>query len=67
MIPRNIKHLDIDISDINQIQILIEQLQHLSSFKFKFSFDKSLHIKDILQWLTNQKINFTYIPLAINS
>jgi hypothetical protein len=61
MIPINVKHIDIDISDINHIKILIEQLKYLSSFKFKFSFDKSIYIKDILQWLSNKRINSTYI------
>jgi hypothetical protein len=61
MIPINVKHLDIDILDIDHIKILIEQLQHLTSFKFKFSFDKSIFIKDIIQWLSNKNINSTYI------
>jgi hypothetical protein len=61
LIPVNVKHLDIDISDVNQIKILIEQLDHVSSFKFKFGFDKSMFIKSILQWLINKNINSTYI------
>ncbi|CAF3783919.1 unnamed protein product [Adineta steineri] len=61
MIPNNIKHLNIDISDINQIKILIENLQHILSFKFKFSFDKSVYINEILEWLNKKSINSTYI------
>ena len=30
--PRSLKHVDIDISDINQIKILIEKLNYLTSF-----------------------------------
>ncbi len=61
MIPKNIKHINIDISDMNQIKILIDHLEYVSSFKFKFSFEKAIHVKDILEWLTNQTINSTYI------
>ena len=66
MIPMNIKHLDVDIVDVDHIKILIEQLRHLSSLKVKFSFEKSFLIKDILQWLTNRKINFTYLSIWIS-
>ncbi|CAF1311399.1 unnamed protein product [Rotaria sordida] len=41
MISSNIKHLDIDIFDIDHIEILIDKLENVSSFKFKFAFDKS--------------------------
>ncbi|CAM4862072.1 unnamed protein product [Rotaria socialis] len=61
IIPKTVKHLDIDIFDIDNIKSLIERLEHLSSFKFKFSFNKSPFIKNILQWLSNKKINSTYI------
>jgi hypothetical protein len=61
MIPMNIKHLDIDISDVNEIRILIEELKYVSSFKLKYSFEKSFLIKDILQWLENKQINSTYL------
>jgi hypothetical protein len=58
MIPRNVKHLDLDIFDINEIRILIEQLEYLSSLKLKYSFEKSFLIKDILQWLINQRMSY---------
>ncbi|CAF3762438.1 unnamed protein product [Rotaria sp. Silwood1] len=61
MIPYNIKHLDIDIFEIDHIEILIDKLENVSSFKFKFAFDKSLYLKQILQLLDNKKINSTYI------
>ncbi|CAM4911217.1 unnamed protein product [Rotaria socialis] len=61
IIPKTVKHLDIDIFDIDNIKSPIKRLEHLSSFKFKFSFNKSPFIKNILQWLSNKKINSTYI------
>ncbi|CAF4558367.1 unnamed protein product, partial [Rotaria sp. Silwood2] len=61
MIPHNIKHLDIDIFDIDNIEILIDKLEHVSSFKFKFAFDKSRYLKQILELLAKKKINSTHI------
>lgn len=59
MISKKIKHLSIDITDLNDIQILIKQLKSLQSIQLKFSFEKSIFVKDILHWLNNENINFT--------
>lgn len=61
MLPNNIKYISIDILMIDHIKILIEKLNFISSFKFKYSFDKSIYIKSIIEWLTNNKYNYTYI------
>ena len=60
MISINIKYLSIDILEINQIEILIDQLKHLRSIQLKFSFEKSLFIRDILQLFVQRKINLGY-------
>ncbi|CAF1292620.1 unnamed protein product [Adineta ricciae] len=61
MIPKNIKHLNVDTSNMNEIPVLIEHLPHVSSFKFKFAFDKVIFLQKILDWLTANRINSTYI------
>ncbi|CAF4116362.1 unnamed protein product, partial [Rotaria sp. Silwood2] len=60
-IPSNIKHVDIDIFDIDHIEIRIDKLENVLSFKFKFAFDISLYIKQVLQSLTNKRPHSTYI------
>lgn len=61
VIPMNVKHIDIDIADINHIKTFISRLEHVSSFKFKFAFDKSRYVKDILEWLSSNGINVAHV------
>ncbi|CAF2651238.1 unnamed protein product [Rotaria sp. Silwood2] len=40
IMPQHIKHLDIDIVNINDMKVILERLEQLSSVKIKFSFEK---------------------------
>lgn len=57
-ISKKMKYLSIDIRDGNDIQMLIKRLKYLQSLQFKFSFEKSIFIKEILHWLNNENINY---------
>jgi hypothetical protein len=61
MMPDHIKHLDIDIANINDMKVIIERLEQLTSVKFKFSFEKSIFIKEIIEWLSQKRSNSTHL------
>ncbi|CAF1063116.1 unnamed protein product [Adineta steineri] len=58
LISRQIKHLQIPVDDLNDIKIVLERCNHLSSIQFdirqrKFS-------KEIVQWIVDNTIDSTY-------
>ena len=60
IIPHHVKHLDIYDIDLNDIKILLERLQHLSSVSFLFPFDMPFSPTEIVGWLS-QRRDFTYL------
>jgi hypothetical protein len=61
MMPAHIRHLDIDIANINDMKVILERLEQLSSVKFKFSFEKSIFIKEIIEWLSQNRSNSSHL------
>ncbi|CAF1271955.1 unnamed protein product [Rotaria sordida] len=61
IIPQHIKHLDIDIVNINDMKVILERLEQLSSVKFKFSFEKWIFAKEILEWISQKRNNSTHL------
>lgn len=60
-IPASVKHLNVDVLDMNEIPTLITHLPHMYSFKFKFSFDKAMFVPNILAWLTAHTVNSSHV------
>jgi hypothetical protein len=60
LIPSYIKHLKITVKNINDMKIIFDQFNYLSSVTFQFSFYKSIPSAKIIESFLNIKKDLTY-------
>lgn len=60
LLPKNIKHLKADISTINQMKYLVNQIKSCLSMTFRYVCDYSEHSDIHVQWLKCQHDYYTY-------
>ena len=60
LLPKNIKHLTADISTINQMKYLVNQIKSCLSMTFHYVCDYSEHSDIHMQWLKCQHDYYTY-------
>ncbi len=60
LIPSSIQHLKITVKNINDMKIIIERFEYLSSVTFRFSFCKSIPSAKIIESFLNIKKDLTY-------
>jgi hypothetical protein len=60
LIPSYIKHLKITVKNINEMKIIFDQFDYLSSITFRFSFYKSIPSAKIIESFLNIKKDLTY-------
>ena len=58
LIPRQVKHLQVPMTHLNEIKKLLEKCNHLSSIQLNIT--HSRFSDKIIQWLTENTINSTY-------
>jgi len=55
IVPRHVKHLEIPINDLNQIKMILERCQHLSTIKFDTGLSKLS--EEVIKWFAENTIN----------
>ncbi|CAF0879864.1 unnamed protein product [Adineta steineri] len=60
LIPSYIEHLKITVKNINDMKIIIDRFEYLSSITFRFSFYKSIPSAKIIESFLNIKKDLTY-------
>ncbi len=60
LIPSYIKHLKITVKNINDMKIIFDRFNYLSSITFRFSFSKSIPSTKIIESFLNIKKDLTY-------
>jgi hypothetical protein len=60
IVPRHIKYLQMRINHINDMKMVLEQLQHLSSVTFHFSICSPNYPTKIIKWLKLRGTPFTF-------
>jgi len=60
IVPRHVKYLQVNINWINDMKIIVEQLDHLSSITFQFSTYSPNRSKKFVKWLMQRKTSFTF-------
>ncbi len=60
LIPSYIKHLKMTVRNINDMKILFDRFDYLSSITFRFSFDKSIPSTKMIESFLNIKKDLTY-------
>ena len=60
LLPTNIKHLKADVSTLDQMKYLVNQIKSCSSMTFHYVSDYSEHSNVHMQWLKCQHDYFTY-------
>src|ERR1700722_3565074 len=63
ILPRYLKHLEMNITSIDEIKRILEQLVHLSSVAFEFLWFKTISSAEIIDWL---KIHVTDFSFRVN-
>ncbi|CAF4433070.1 unnamed protein product, partial [Rotaria sp. Silwood2] len=59
IIPRSIKHLQISITNLDEMKNILEQLNQLSSVTF-YSLNMSYYYEDIMKWIKVKQKNSIY-------
>jgi len=57
----HVKHLTSKIQNLDDMKIVVEKLQHLSSVSFNFPSDRKINSNEIIDWLINNGRNFTHL------
>jgi hypothetical protein len=57
IVPRHVKHLQMPIDNLNQIEKILKQCENLSTIKFDI--DSSEFSKEIITWFSDNTINST--------
>lgn len=60
IVPRSIQHLTITVKNINEMKVLFDRLEFLSSITFRFSFVKSIPSAKIIESFLNIRKDLTY-------
>jgi hypothetical protein len=60
LIPNYIKHLKITVNNINEMKIIFDRFDYLSSITFCFTFSKSIPSPKILESFLNIEKDLTY-------
>lgn len=55
-----VRYLQIHVTNIEDIKIILERFDHLSSVTFKFLTDSLVCIAEIIEWLLTKGKDFTY-------
>ncbi len=57
----HVKHLTLKIQNLDDMKIVVEKLQHLSSVSFNFPSDRKINSNEIIDWLINNGRNLTHL------
>jgi hypothetical protein len=60
IVSSRVQHLQIPVNDVEDMKIILERFNHLSSVTFKFVADSSTFISEIIAWLVTKDRDFTY-------
>ncbi len=60
IVSYRVQHLQIPVNDVEDMKIILERFDHLSSVTFKFVADSSTFISEIIAWLVTKDRDFTY-------
>ncbi len=60
IVPHHVKYLQTKMTRINDMKIVLERLEHLSSVTFHFPIHSSTYPTKIIKWLKLKKTSFTF-------
>ncbi|CAF0963154.1 unnamed protein product [Rotaria sordida] len=60
LIPKYIEHLKITVKNVNEMKIVFDRFQYLSSITFRFSFDTLIPSSKVIESFLNIKSDLTY-------
>jgi hypothetical protein len=56
----SVQHFEVPVNSVEDMKIILEEFEHLSSITFKFLTDSVTYITEMIEWLLMKGRDFTY-------